>query len=63
MQNRTAQCWNATVITSIVLISFVLVLGITLPATRPWAANDREWFEISALLEALLLGAALLVLM
>jgi hypothetical protein len=48
---------------STVLISFVIVLAIMMPATRPWASNDQEWFEISALLEALLLAAALLVMM
>jgi hypothetical protein len=51
------------VIASSLLISLVLVLAIMLAATRPWASNDREWFEVSALLEALLLGGALLVLL
>lgn len=44
--------------------SVVLLLGLAfaLPATRPWAKDDVEWFEISALLEAVLLGALVLAL-
>ena len=43
-----------------VLTAFVVVLGTALIATCPWGNDDRVWFEISALLEALLLAAFLL---
>jgi hypothetical protein len=45
-----------------VLTSLIVVLGAALLATRPWTVDgeDRIWFETSALLAAILLGASLL---
>jgi hypothetical protein len=40
----------------------VLVLGAILIASRPWRTTDRQSFEISALLTAILTGALLFVL-
>ena len=41
---------------TILLLAFVGALA----ASRPWQAQDEEWFEMSALLGAVLLGACLL---
>jgi hypothetical protein len=38
----------------------ILVLGTVLGATRSWRSQEREWFEASALVAAVLLGVLLL---
>jgi hypothetical protein len=43
-------------------ITVLVLLAIAIPGTRPWARDDVPWFELSALLEALLLGALILAL-
>ena len=41
-------------------IVLILMLGTVLAATRPWRSQDEEWFQVSALVAAVLLGAFLL---
>lgn len=38
------------------VVTLIAALMIAVPAKRPWRTDDREWFEMSALLEAVLLG-------
>jgi hypothetical protein len=43
-------------------VALLLILGFAIAATLPWTSDDVEWFEVSALLEAVLLGAVLIAL-
>lgn len=44
------------------MVAVLLMAAVAIAATRPWASDDVEWFQVSALLEAALLGGSLLAL-